>query len=379
MSSTQVSSNEKFAPSQLSSSFRDILVGKRAFYKQSDYLEATKKEMAQKTLLPSSYVHNTEYKITTIVKQILAFILFPIFIYKCIHSLLGKVAFLPASSPRLIGYEKNHANISRKTIDLESEWKYKRITLEIDGYKIDSVILGKENTFNNNRWLVASNGNAEFYEDKLSGNREFKEILSQVNANGIVFNYPGVGASTGLPNRYAMAKAYRAILTFLEDGKKGLGAKQIIGYGHSIGGGSQGDALNIHKLKKGIKYVFVKSRTFDTMSKLSSLIINSKKLGFLVKLFGWNMSSVESSKKLLAPEIILQTAKVSDYEIMQTEDSHKIENDGVIHPEASLAKTLLQDPKCPKDNKIFIGMPEMHNDGLNDSSFLAQKIEGMLK
>ncbi len=375
MSTIQVFSRDKtFANVDSSKSFRDTLIGENAFYKHSNYEAITKKEMAQKTALSSSYVYNTEYKITTIVKQILSFILFPILIHKRIHSLLGKFAFLPAAS-----YEKNYANVRREAIDLKSEWKYKRITIETDGYKIDAVILGKQNIFNNNRWLVASNGNAEFYEDKLFDEKGFKKILSEINSNGIVFNYPGVGASTGLPNRYAMAKAYRAILTFLEDEKKGLGAKQIIGYGHSIGAGTQGEALSIHKLKKGIKYVFVKSRTFDSMSKLVSILTNSKSLGFLAKLFGWNMSSVKSSKKLLTPEIILQTANVRNYEIMQSKDSHKIKDDGIIHQDASLAKTLLQDPKCPKDNKIFIGIPQMHNEPLENYSFLAQKIKQMLE
>ena len=223
--------------------------------------------------------------------------------------------------------------------------------------------------------MLDSNGNGEFYEDKLSCH-EFKHILSKVKSNAIVFNYPGVGASSGLPNRQAMAKAYCAMLNFLEDKKNGVGAKEIIGYGHSIGGGVQGDALKTHELKKDVKYVFVKSRTFSNLSTTASILTN-KSLGFVVKILGWNMDSVASSKKLQAPEIIMQTAKVKWYE--EINDSSKIIDDGVIPANASLAKALLDDNKCPKKNKVFIGMQERHNDGLDDPSFLAQKIETLLK
>ncbi|KKK67695.1 hypothetical protein LCGC14_2951510, partial [marine sediment metagenome] len=56
----------------------------------------------------------------------------------------------------------------------------------------------------------------------------------------------------------------------------------------------------------------------------------------------------------------------------------KIKFDGIIHVDGSLAKELLEDPNCPKNNKLFIGMPEMHTDCLADPSFLAQKIDEFL-
>ena len=226
------------------------------------------------------------------------------------------------------------------------------------------------------QWVLASLGNGALYEDQLSCDGELKAILSKTQANGIVFNYPGVGASTGSPNRKAMEKAYRVVLAFLEDDKKGIGAKQIIGYGYSIGGGVQGDALKVHKLKKGIKYVFVKSKTFSNMSKLVTSLMKSRILGFLIKPIGWNMGSIESSKKLQASEITMQTANVETYELLN--DSSKIKFDEVIRVEGSLAKELLEDPSCPKDNKLFIGMPEMHVESLADPSFLAQKIDELL-
>ncbi|NGX51945.1 MAG: hypothetical protein KR126chlam5_00235 [Candidatus Anoxychlamydiales bacterium] len=377
-------------------SFQSILGGENAFYKRSDYQTTTSKEFTQNSLLPVSYRWNTEYKIIRITKQLLSIIIFPIGIYKLIHFLVGKLAIVPASTPSLIGYRKNHAIQSRSAIlkKLDGDFKYKRLTIEVDGYQIDTTILGKPSTLDNGRWILASNGNAEFYEDKLHS-YEFKEILSRLNANAIVFNYPGVGASTGLPNRQAMAKAYRAILAFAEDKQNGLDAKEIIGYGHSIGGGVQGDALNMHNLKKDVKYVFIKSRTFSDLSTEVSCII-AKIAGFLVKVIGWNISSIKSSIQLRAPEIILQTAafrvpgiiaqtsgffNLERYVLgsLELKESSRIIDDGVIRAEASLAKALLDNPKCFK-NKVFLGIREKHNDelGNNSLSCLIQKINELL-
>ena len=358
-----------------STSFQDELIGENAFYNRPDYLESTQRDLAANKSLPVSYTWNTEYKIVRIVKQFFEIIIFPIWIYKYLHSLAGKLALLPASNPTLMGYSENHANDSRLRISLESDWKYKRITVEVDGYKVDAMIVGKASTLNNGRWVLLSNGNGEFYEDKLSYSHDFKPILTEIESNAIVFNYPGVGASSGPPNRQAMEKAYRAMLSFLEDRNNGIGAREIIGYGHSIGGGVQGDALKTHVLKKNVKYVFVKSRTFSDLSTTAS-ILTSQQVGFLVKLLGWNMDSTVSSKNLKAPEIIMQTARVQQYE--ELHESSKIIGDGAIPANASLAKALLDDATCPKLNKVFIGISERHNDELRNPSFLAQKIKTFL-
>ena len=354
--------------------FCDILRGMGAFYNQPDYIEATKRDF-QKDILPTSYAWNTECKIITIARVVFSVIVFPVGLYWLLHALAGKVALLPAANPRLMGYPPNHADISRANIFLGGELKYKRLTIEVDGYAIDAMIGGTPSTLGNGRWILASNGNGEFYEDSTYCRGSVHTLARELHANVLVFNYPGVGASSGLPNRYAMVKAYRAMLSFLEDEKQGLGAKQIIGYGHSLGGGVQGDALTNHELRKGIRYVFVKSRTFSNISSAASAML-SWPLGILVKIFGWNIDSVGSSKALQAPEIILQRARVERYE--ELHDSAKIISDGVIPADASLAKALLEDRECPRENKLFIGMPERHNDGLSDPSFLGQKIETLL-
>ena len=359
-----------------SARFQDQLVGPNAFYTSPAYSTSTGRDFAATTALPASYTVNTEQKIVRIAKQILSIVLFPIGMYHVAHFLIGKFALLPAATPALIGYSSSHADTTREVIPFEGDWKYKRLSIEVDGYTVDATIVGKAQTFGNGRWMLRSNGNGEFYEEHLAYDHTFKHLLTEIDANGIVFNYPGVGASSGLPSKEAMILAYKAVLTFLEDQEHGVGAREIIGYGHSIGGGIQGEALQTHTLKEGVKYVFVKSRTFSSLAEVASGLM-CRLLGVLVKFFGWEISSVESSKKLQAPEIIMQTANVREYQLL--EDSSTIINDGVIPAEASLAKALLDDDRCPKENKKFIGIPEDHNSDLQNPNFLARQITQALE
>ncbi len=354
----------------------ELLYGDKPFYKNSTYQKDTKTDFLKKESLTPIYTWNTETKTTRVFKKILSIIIFPIGIYQTLHSFIGKLFLLPSSGPTFHGLEADYANKKRATISLFEDWKYKRIAVKVDGYTIDATIVVKESTATNRRWLLASNGNAEFYENTIQTNFDLKEILSKVNGNAIVFNYPGVGCSSGPPNRNGMTKSYLAMLNFLEDQETGIGAKEIIGFGHSIGAGVQGDALRDHKLKKDVKYVFVKKATFSNLATEVHHLTNFWLFGFLVKIFGWNIDSVESSKKLEVPEIILQRADIM--QLTELNDTEKLIDDGIIPPSASLAKALLEDTDCPKKNKVFIGTPERHNEYLKNTSFLIKKINELL-
>ncbi|MDR3624438.1 MAG: hypothetical protein P4L16_04775 [Chlamydiales bacterium] len=366
--------------------FRDFLEGKDAFYSQSDYKEATQKTLRQSDALPAIYDASTESKAHRIIKEILSYIVFPIAFYRLLQALIGKLGLLPSSSPDLFWYGANYADLQRRTICLTKEWKYKRFSIEVDGYTIDATIMGKPSTLNNKRWVLVTGGNGEFCEDKLQNNH-FKYILSSLQGNALVFNYPGVGSSTGLPSKNAMVKAYNAMLQFLEDKEHGIGAEQIIGYGYSIGGGVQGEALKAHKLKEDVKYVFIKNRTFSSLSDEASALMGSSFFGFLIKLFGWELDSVESSRKLSAHEIVLQAANKKEFNAQcmhaqMTDRSHSIQivGDGIIAARASLAQALLNDPECSMANKTIIASPENHWSPLNSDliCFIAKTVHSKL-
>lgn len=367
--------------------FKEQLTGPTAFYNQPDYESRRQADFSSKKPLPATYTWECESKLSRITQQILACVFFPMAIYNLCHTLAGKLAFVPASTPSLLKilYPKQNKNAQklRSQINLENTWKYKRLTIAVDGYQIDATILGTSATLGNGRWMLYANGQQELYEEKLSSEKhgtKFRELLTAAQSNAIIFNYAGVGASSGLPHKQTMTKAYIAMLKFLEDDVRGIGAKEIIGYSYSMGGAVQGEALKTHALKEGIKYVFVKDRTFSDLSKTAAFwfkpnfltYLVNQILSVLVKLLGWNMSSIASSKKLQARELILQTAKVADYR--QLHDSSLIIHDKIIAPKASLAKALLDDPTCPQEYKTFIGMKETHNQTLINPAFIAEKI-----
>lgn len=358
--------------------FASVLSGENAFYTLPGYVESTQRDFRQNASLPTVFTYTTTSKMSRIAKKIFSIIVFPVGLYDLVHNLAGKIAILPASNPQSYGMLENHADASRSHIPLNGPWKLKRIVIEVDGQKIDAMIAGTASSLGNGRWMLGSVGNGEFYEDYLhhTGYQSWRDMVKSLKANVLLFNYPGVGASSGSPNREEMAKTYKAMLNFLEDKKIGIGAKEIIGYGHSIGGGVQGDALRTHVLRKDVRYVFVKSRTFSTLKSEVSHIMN-RVFGFIVQALGWNMDSVESSKRLMAPEIIMQTSAVTEY--TELSDGSKIIGDGVIPAKASLAHALLNEPKDSRKQKTFLGIPEGHNYGLLYPEILAKKIEYSLQ
>lgn len=355
--------------------FKNILSGDQAFYLQRNYEQLTRQELdSREPISNPAFVVDFESKKRRIIKNILSIILFPIGLYRLFHSLLGFI-IVPASMP--YGFFYNFPHIARKGFDLHGEWKLKRISISVDGCLIDASIMGKPSTLSNGRWILTSLGNGQFYEEFIQSSF-LRDLLTLLDANVLAFNYPGVGSSTGMPSRHAMAKAYQALLSFLEDEERGIGVKEIICYSYSIGAGVQADALLSHSLKKGIKYCFVKSQTFSNIYSLAESI-SGKLSGLIVRLMGWNMNPYNDSITLKAPEVIVQKASVNKDE--EISDPKMILDDGVISAEASLAIKLLemaQENSSILKNKYFLGIPEGHNDLRSNPSLLAKKIDGCL-
>jgi len=367
------------------------LSGANAFYNQPNYIIQTQSDLEKKSPLPVTYFVKTEHKITKTAKAIFSTIFFPILAYQWLHVKFAQKLVLPASNPNLERNKQLHAQ--RVSINLKSDLKYKRLSIQVDDYIIDAMIIGKPSTFDNGRWTLFSNGNSSAYEwtvgdlaDRVNG------PIDHFKSNALIFNYPGVSVSSGPPHRPSMAKVYRVLSTFLADKKYGLAAREIIGFGHSLGGGVQGEGLNSYVLNDKVGYVFIKSRTFSDLSTASTKMVKSylsqktkwtdsridlicKIARSLIKVINWNIRSVESSQNLQAPEIILQTANVESYEMLT--DSSKLIDDGTLAAEATLAKALLSNPKGLRKNQMIIGIPEKHNESLSDLPFIAKQVEKM--
>ena len=351
--------------------FQDILEGPNAFYAQKDYPITLNREFADRTLpLPLlRYSMDTENKIARIAKQILSILCFPIALYHILHILAGK-AIVPGS----------FRSTPQVHLSPKSEMKYKRLSLNVDGNRIDVTIAGTPSTLTNGRWMLVSGGNGECYEDYVAGFEEgfaygACQLTEALKTNMIFFNYTGVGRSAPFPRRAATANAYRAVLSFLEDKHLGIGAKEIIGFGHSLGGGIQADALQTHVLKKDIRYVFVKSKTFSSLEDEVSALFG-RVMGKLICLLGWNINTTASSRRLTAPEIIIQGTNGTKYE--QLSQWSPTDGDGVIADSAALAKALLEGRTGTENKKIFLGVPEGHNDPLSDPLYLANIIKEQL-
>src|SRR5271166_2603774 len=138
----------------LDTSFQD---NPAAFYKNEDYLVKTKNDFKLDKALPPAITYRFNDQTSTSA----SIVGFPGIE---LHSLAGSLAFLPVSftkNPFIkfpVGY---HANAFRASIPLENNkgWKYKRICIEFDGYKIDTIIVGKDQTIGNGRWMIFCNGN----------------------------------------------------------------------------------------------------------------------------------------------------------------------------------------------------------------------------
>ncbi|MGK5595314.1 MAG: CPn0927/CPn0928 family alpha/beta hydrolase fold protein [Parachlamydiaceae bacterium] len=347
-----------------------------SFISSADYEQRARRELSQDRASGTAYEWNTKHKVLRIAETIFSIICFPVKVRRALHALGGTI-MIPARQ-----FDRQAITQLRSSFKLDDDIFYKRMTIKCDGRVIDVVLAAKKDTLKNGRWLIGSLGNEQCYEQTLPSSRiessELTDLMHELNSNLLVFNYPGVGASPGRPSKRAAIKAYRAVLSLLED-PQGLGAKEIIGYGHSIGGGFQGEAVRQHRLKKGIKYVFVKSRTFDSTSSFAKMMGRLQWL--LLHALGWNIKTYEGSKRLKAPEIIIQTVSPQDadpekYVILKS-NKRIADNDGIIPKEASLAHKLIQKKRF--QNKVFIGVPEGHNERLRDISFVADRIEEVLE
>eukprot|EP00467_Chlorarachnion_reptans_P022780 CAMPEP_0114498642 /NCGR_PEP_ID=MMETSP0109-20121206/6983_1 /TAXON_ID=29199 /ORGANISM="Chlorarachnion reptans, Strain CCCM449" /LENGTH=580 /DNA_ID=CAMNT_0001676137 /DNA_START=369 /DNA_END=2111 /DNA_ORIENTATION=- len=155
-----------------------------------------------------------------------------------------------------------------------SGFAIRRTCVLVKGTRIDCVVFGRPSRLGDaeSPWMLFSNGNGELYELLAFKDyrRSVERILDGFEANGVLFNYPGVASSDGLPDRDSLCDAYCGMLRFVEEA---LHAKHIYLYGHSIGCGVQATAFASYPFKPGVKYTIIKSRTFSRLSTTASHMI----------------------------------------------------------------------------------------------------------
>lgn len=334
-------------------------------YSVSDYLKESEMLDEKAPEIPTYSVETTsrvERIAVEIILGILSALFLPLGIYRLVH-LFGSHAVIRAQwqshcrEPRDTFIKK----LQETGITSESSpHVLKRISIAVDGKLIDAMIFGKPENLANKKWTLISNGRSDCYEKLLkNGYKALEADVDALGTNILLYNYQGVGASEGWSTREGIINAHKACLQFLEDEKSGIGAKEILQWGISIGGGVQGCAMESHPLKEGIKYTALKYQTFSDMSKVPNPL-----LGLIIKIFGWELSSISSASKMESeevPEIILQTSKKFNH--VTAED---ILDDGVISATSSYARKILEIKKKWVHKKV-IGLTGMHcKDFLSD-------------
>ena len=277
-----------------------------------------------------------------------------------LHECLGASFFSPSEA----GLTYVDLDILRMKSAYLEGWKVKRLSVKVDNCIVDASIFLRPIYENTGRWVLISLGLGDFYE-RIFSSANIQNLLISLQANCLLFNYPGVGCSTGSPSRSGMIASYHAMLRYLEEN---IQAKEIIGYGHSLGASVQAEALLNFTLSNNIKYCFIKDRGFANLRTVVEHQMGSA-VAQLIDILGWKFSSVESSLKLEAPELIIQTV----------DDEGKFIDDGQIPANATLGQALFPNDAGETNRKRLLKVTQKHNEPMTDLAPLVCEVNQLLK
>lgn len=308
------------------------------------------------TTVPTKISYHQDNRVWRIAKDVLSVLFLPVGLYRAWHRVVG-LAVVPASMRELLAKVGLGKATDLDTLDssvkvlLEKNWGLERLTIEADGQQIDVTLLKPPNA-KPDRWTLYSTGNMQYYEDVLSASDYCNDLFGPdgLNTSVLLFNYPGVGKSGGFPSRSGSVRAYQTLLRWLEEE---VNAKELIGFGHSIGGGIQGEAIAGRPKKEGVRYCFIKDRTFSHLSGVAEDLTKKTmpRLGIIlgpivkkiVELSSWNIQTAKASLRTRYPEIVIQqnsyTQKPGE---VAWEKASEVTDDEIINSSRSLALELSQ-------------------------------------
>ena len=120
-----------------------------------------------------------------------------------------------------------------------------------------------KNTISENKCILFFHGNAGNISFRLNYIEKFHELGFSI----LIFDYPGFGLSTGIPNEKSCINCGDMFYKYLVNEKKFL-SKNIIFYGESIGGSIASSVANIHN----IKYLILQSTFTDIKEIIKNII-----------------------------------------------------------------------------------------------------------
>lgn len=244
----------------------------------------------------------------------------------------------------------------------DRQFECRRIALNKSGIDYDAFVIEHKDTKGNGQWVVIAGGNGWVGERAIDYCSGFKDL----GFNILYVNGPGVGCSTGFPTSYSIGAGQEAGLQFVE---KIVGAKKVLFYGTSLGGGAQAEAILMHEeFKENIDYIVWSDRSFDTVSNAASSMVTRLAKPFFF-ILGIELNGVAGAKKLEKlgiKHIVTQ----NNIDIRQANgvlpfdgEIYEEGTDGVIPNEASLyvglRKAGLQDPQRLK----FYGNERVRHNG----------------
>jgi len=143
---------------------------------------------------------------------------------------------------------------------------YEDVFLEYNEYKYHGWYIhgNYKNSITNNKCIFFFHGNAGNISFRLNYIEKFYELGFSI----LIFDYPGFGLSTGLPNEKSCIKCSDLFYQYLINEKKYI-SENIIFYGESIGGSLSLSLANIYN----IKYLILQS-TFTDIKEVIKNIIN---------------------------------------------------------------------------------------------------------
>ncbi|CCB86478.1 serine aminopeptidase domain-containing protein [Parachlamydia acanthamoebae] len=184
-------------------------------------------------------------------------------------------------------------NIAAKKKNLEEAGFGSSIKIESADKKIvlDSFALHPK--FESDKWIVIFNGMNSQYEKHLDA---LKKLAEDTNAHVLTFNYRGVGDSQILDNKGHKGRA-KNTKDLVQDGEmlleylhsKGVNSKNIMLYGHSMGGGV---AAELHD-KMQHKGPLLSESSFSSFA-AAVAAKKGKLMSFFIRLFGWNLKSMKA-------------------------------------------------------------------------------------
>jgi hypothetical protein len=302
-------------------------------------------------------------KVIAVAKILFSIIVFPVGLYKLLKLIAG-YCILPAATLTL--FKLWHPLLDPKqlfaaelTADFSKDWKIQRVTVQVDGCPIDVALVASNETLDSDRWSLFCNGNGTLMEAELARaflNPASSHSLSKTfRSKAVFFNYPSVGLSKGYPCKQTLIKAYRAVLSYMEEG---LGAKEIICHGHSLGGGIQAEALSAHSFKQDIRYALIFDRTFGRLSDTAASLTKRSFIGRLIKGLQWELDTIKNLQSLQAPQLIIQSTNRGNYETI-SDQINLITHDGMFESKDTLAYNCIEN-RLNSDHMTLIGTRDNH-------------------